>query len=66
MGVLADLLDLGKEVLTLTHRVESLQQELGSFTQETRQELRQLDRRLARIEVLIELAQQRRLGPGSS
>lgn len=61
MGVLADMVAFGREVLQLTGRVERLERGVDALSSEVRGELKEMDRRLAKIEVLIELAQGCRL-----
>lgn len=63
MGLISDVVAYSGKVIKLTGEVEQLRQE----TLRLADEQRNLDRRLIRIETLIEYAMQRRaLPPGSS
>jgi len=56
MGLISDVVSYSTKVIKLTDEVE----QLGQRTQRLVDEQRELDRRLVRIETLIELAMQRR------
>ena len=53
MGTLKDVFGAVKEVLILTNKVENL----GKMLQEASVELRDHDRRLVRLETMVEIAQ---------
>ena len=56
MSVLKDAIAAMKEVLTLTERVERT----GGMLSEISRELRDHDRRLVRLETMVEIAQSQR------
>jgi hypothetical protein len=57
MSTLKDVFEAVKEVLLLTNKVENL----GKTLQDASVELRDHDRRLVRLETMVEMAQKKRI-----
>ena len=58
MGVVADLFSFAREVLSLSDKVQDLEREMV----EMNRDVRQIDRRLTRIEAFVELSRASRAG----
>ncbi len=59
MSTLKDVFGAVKEVLILTNKVE----ELGKMLHDAALELRDHDRRLVRMETMVEMAREKRISP---